>query len=226
VKAAQAAGGDVFAMQGDLTKVSEVARLFDEAMNHYGHVDIGVNTVGKVLKKPFVETTEEEYDSMFAINSKAAYFFIQEAGKRMNDGGKIITILTSLLAAFTGLYSSYAGSKAPVEHFTRAAAKELGPRGISVDNVAPGPKDTPCTAACATLQAATLPAAQAVRDHATANELDLRVVELDALSQGSPDRTEQGQVEVVVHNAGIGSRVGGALTEKHAGEEQGSSLLR
>jgi NAD(P)-dependent dehydrogenase (short-subunit alcohol dehydrogenase family) len=74
--------------------------------------------------------------------------------------------------------------------------------------------------------------AQAVRDHATANELDLRVVELNALSQGSPARAvqailaEQGQVYVVVHNAGIGSRVGGALTEKHAGEEQGSSLLR
>ena len=59
-----------------------------------------------------------------------------------NEGGKIITIVTSLLAAFTGLYSTYAGSKSPLEHFTRAAAKELGPRGISVNNVAPGPMDT------------------------------------------------------------------------------------
>ncbi len=82
---------------------------------------------------------------MFAINSKAAYFFIREAAKHMrdNEGGKIITVVTSLLAAFTGLYSTYAGSKSPVEHFTRAAAKELGPRGISVNNVAPGPMDTP-----------------------------------------------------------------------------------
>jgi NAD(P)-dependent dehydrogenase (short-subunit alcohol dehydrogenase family) len=143
VQAVKAAGGDAFAIQGDLTRVSEVVRLFDEAIKRYGGVDIAVNTVGKVLKKPFIETTEEEYDSMFAINSKAAYFFIQEAGKRMNDGGKIITILTSLLAAFTGLYSTYAGSKSPVEHFTRAAAKEFGPRGISVNNVAPGPMDTP-----------------------------------------------------------------------------------
>jgi NAD(P)-dependent dehydrogenase (short-subunit alcohol dehydrogenase family) len=143
VKAVGAAGGDAFAIQGDLTKVNEVRRLFDETMKRYGRLDIAVNTVGKVLKKPFVETTEEEYDSMFDINSKAAYFFIQEAGKRMSEGGKIITILTSLLAAFTGLYSTYAGSKAPVEHFTRAAAKEFGPRGISVNNVAPGPMDTP-----------------------------------------------------------------------------------
>jgi NAD(P)-dependent dehydrogenase (short-subunit alcohol dehydrogenase family) len=101
--------------------------------------------VGKVLKKPFVETSEDEYDEMFAVNAKAAYFFIREAARRIpdNSNGKIITVLTSLLAAFTGLYSTYAGSKAPVEHFTRAAAKELGPRGISVNNVAPGPMDTP-----------------------------------------------------------------------------------
>jgi len=145
VKAVKAAGGDAFAIQGDLTKVPAVAELFDEAVKRFGRVDIAINTVGKVLKKPIVETTEEDYDSMFAINSKAAYFFIREAAKHMkdNEGGKIITIVTSLLAAFTGLYSTYAGSKSPLEHFTRAAAKELGPRGISVNNVAPGPMDTP-----------------------------------------------------------------------------------
>ena len=145
VKAVKATGGDAFAIQGDLTKVPAVAELFDEAVKRFGRVDIAINTVGKVLKKPIVETTEEDYDSMFAINSKAAYFFIREAAKHMkdNEGGKIITIVTSLLAAFTGLYSTYAGSKSPLEHFTRAAAKELGPRGISVNNVAPGPMDTP-----------------------------------------------------------------------------------
>lgn len=80
----------------------------------------------------------------FAINSKAAYFFIKEAALHIkpHSGGKIITILTSLLAAFTGFYSTYAGAKAPVEHFCRAAAKELGDKGISVTNVAPGPMDT------------------------------------------------------------------------------------
>ena len=135
--------GDAFAIQADLTKVPQVVHLFDETDKRYGRLDVAVNTAGKVLKKPFVHTTEEDYDSMFAVNAKAAYFFIREAGKRMNDGGRIITILTSLLAAFTGLYSTYAGSKAPVEHFTRAAAKEFGPRGISVNNVAPGPMDTP-----------------------------------------------------------------------------------
>ena len=80
---------------------------------------------------------------MFDINAKAAYFFIKEAGTNLNNNGKIITIVTSLLAAFTDGYSTYAGGKAPVEHFTRAAAKEFGPRGISVTAVGPGPMDTP-----------------------------------------------------------------------------------
>ena len=95
------------------------------------------------MKKPYGETTEAEYDSMFDVNSKVAYFFIQEAGKQLNDHGKICTIVTSLLAAYTGYYSTYAGGKAPVEHFTRAASKELGARGISVTAVGPGPMDTP-----------------------------------------------------------------------------------
>jgi NAD(P)-dependent dehydrogenase (short-subunit alcohol dehydrogenase family) len=143
VAAVKKAGADAFAIQGDLTRVSEVVRLFDTAAERFGAIDIAINTVGKVLKKPFVETTETEYDEMFAVNAKTAYFFIQEAGRRLNDNGKIVTIVTSLLAAFTGFYSTYAGSKAPVEHFTRAAAREFGSRGISVNNVAPGPMDTP-----------------------------------------------------------------------------------
>ena len=138
-----AAGGEAFAAAGDFTKVADVVAAFAATKKRFGGVDIAINTVGKVLKKPFVETTEAEYDLMAAINSKAAYFFIQEAGKQLNDGGKICTVVTSLLAAYTGLYSTYEGMKAPVEHFTRAASKEFGPRGISVTAVGPGPMDTP-----------------------------------------------------------------------------------
>ncbi|WP_261511989.1 SDR family oxidoreductase [Chryseobacterium paludis] len=139
----KALGAEAFLFQGDLTKVDNITKLFDETVKTYGGIDIAINTVGMVLKKPFVETTEAEYDSMFNINSKVAYFFIQEAGKKLNDNGKICTIVTSLLAAYTGLYSTYAGAKAPVEHFTRMASKEFGDRGISVTAVAPGPMDTP-----------------------------------------------------------------------------------
>lgn len=139
----KAAGADGFLFQGDLTQVSDITRFFDETIAKFGRIDIAINTVGKVLKKPFAETTEADYDSMADINSKVAYFFIQEAGKKLSENGKICTIVTSLLAAYTGLYSTYAGLKAPVEHYTRAASKEFGARGISVTAVAPGPMDTP-----------------------------------------------------------------------------------
>jgi NAD(P)-dependent dehydrogenase (short-subunit alcohol dehydrogenase family) len=137
------AGGEAFLFQADLTNVENITKLFDEAIAKFGGIDIAINTVGKIMKKPFIDTTETDYDTMFDINSKVAYFFIQEAGKKLNDNGKINTILTSLLAAYTGLYSTYAGAKAPVEHFTRMASKEFGTRGISVTAVAPGPMDTP-----------------------------------------------------------------------------------
>ena len=143
VAAIQNDGGEALALQADLTKADNVARVFEEAKKHFGGIDIAVNTVGKVLRKPIIETTEEEYDSMLDINGKAAYFFIKEAGKHLNDNGKVITIVTSLLAAFTDGYSTYAGGKATVEHFTRAAAKEFAARGISVTSVGPGPMDTP-----------------------------------------------------------------------------------
>lgn len=143
VAAIKAGGGEAIAVQGNLTKPANVVRLFDEAKKAFGGVDIAVNTVGKVLRKPIVETTEADYDEMLAVNAKVAYFFIQEAGKTVNNGGKIVTIVTSLLAAFTDGYSTYAGGKAPVEHFTRAAAKEFSARRISVTAIGPGPMDTP-----------------------------------------------------------------------------------
>ena len=136
-------GGEAIALQGDLTQAANVTALFEQAKQRFGGIDIAVNTVGKVLRKPIIDTTEAEYDEMLAINSKAAYFFIKEAGIHLNNNGKIITIVSSLLSAFTDGYSTYAGGKAPVEHFTRAAAKEFAARGISVNNIAPGPMDTP-----------------------------------------------------------------------------------
>lgn len=141
--AVEAAGGRGVVLSGDLTKPQNVTKLFDDATEALGQLDVAVNTVGKVLRKPITETSEEEYDEMFDVNSKAAYFFIKEAGTHLADGGKVITLVTSLLAAFTDGYSTYAGGKSPVEHFTRAAAKEFAERGISVTAIAPGPMDTP-----------------------------------------------------------------------------------
>ncbi|WP_068257153.1 SDR family oxidoreductase [Janibacter corallicola] len=139
----EAAGAHAVLLSGDLTVPAAVEQLFTDATAAIGQIDVAVNTAGQVLRKPMVDTTEDEYDSMFDINSKAAYFFIKEAGRHVADGGKVITLVTALLAAFTDGYSTYAGGKSPVEHFTRAAAKEFVEREISVNAIAPGPMDTP-----------------------------------------------------------------------------------
>ncbi len=118
VKAIENTGRKAIVLQGDLTKAKNVKSLFETAKSQLGRIDVAINTVGMVLKKPLAETTEEEFDTMSAVNSKSAYFFLKEAGKHLEDNGKAMTIATSLLGAYTGLYSTYAGGKAPVEHYT------------------------------------------------------------------------------------------------------------
>ncbi len=142
VAAVKAAGAEAVSFQADLTTAGAMEKLFADAVAAIGRPDIAINTVGKVLKKPIVNVSEAEYDEMSAVNSKSAFFFLKEAGKHVNDNGKICTLVTSLLGAYTPFYAAYAGTKAPVEHFTRAASKEFGERGISVTAIGPGPMDT------------------------------------------------------------------------------------
>lgn len=139
----KALGADVTLFQGDLSVVDNNVELFDKAREHFGRIDIAINTVGVVIKKPIADITESDYDKSFDANAKAAFFFIQQAGRTLSDGGRIVTIVSSLLAAYTPFYAIYPGSKAAVEHYTRAASKEFGERGISVNAIGPGPMDTP-----------------------------------------------------------------------------------
>ncbi|MGO3712329.1 SDR family oxidoreductase [Alcaligenes aquatilis] len=143
VKAIQATGAQAVAFQADLRSASAMEKLFNDAIAAIGRPDIAINTVGKVLKKSLTDVSEAEYEEMSDVNSKTAFFFLKEAGKHVQDDGKICTLVTSLLGAFTPFYAAYAGTKAPVEHYTRAAAKEFSARGISVTAVGPGPMDTP-----------------------------------------------------------------------------------
>lgn len=76
-------------------------------------------------------------------NTKIAFFFIQNAARHVSVGGSILTTLTSLLSAYTGFYGLYAGTKASVDYFSKAAAKELIDKRINVNSVAPGPISTP-----------------------------------------------------------------------------------
>ena len=126
----------------DLTNVAEITRLVDDTIDRFGSWNILVNTAGLIVRKPLVETTEKEYDDSFAINAKIPFFLMREAYEKMADNGRIINLVTTQLAVTAATYSAYAGSKGPVEHFTKAFAKEIGPRGVTVNCIAPGPQKT------------------------------------------------------------------------------------
>ena len=135
-------GAEAELFEGDLAQVAVVEDLFQRTIERFGGVDILINNAGVVIKKPMAEMTEEDYDRAFGINAKAAFFTMREAAKHLRDNGRVINMGTTLLGATTGFYGVYAGSKAPLEHFSRALAKEIGDRGITVNVVAPGPLDT------------------------------------------------------------------------------------
>lgn len=130
------------AHQGDLTDITEITNLVDATLERFGQWDILVNTSGIIVRKPLAETTEAEYDNSFAINAKVPYFLMSEAFTKMADNGRIINMVTTQVAVTAATYSAYAGSKAPVEHFSKAFAKEIGPRGVTVNCIAPGPQKT------------------------------------------------------------------------------------
>ena len=142
VEKIKASGSNAKLVQADLRKVSEIKRLFDEAESAFGGVDILVNTTGTMLKKPAADVLEEEYDQMFNIHTKTAFFLLSEASNRLKDGGRIVNISTTLTSVTTGLYSVYAGAKAASEQFVKMIAKEIGSRGITVNSIAPGPLNT------------------------------------------------------------------------------------
>lgn len=144
VKELESHGGKAVLYQGNLATAGDVAKLFLEAKKAFPDgIDIAINNVGKVLKKEITQISEKEFDEIDQINNKVAFFFIQEAGKHLNENGRIVSLVTSLLAAYTPFYGAYQGTKAPVEYYTKTASKELIAKGISVNAVAPGPMDTP-----------------------------------------------------------------------------------
>jgi 3-oxoacyl-[acyl-carrier protein] reductase len=130
----QAHGGTARAVQADVSKVDDIRRLFQETKKAFGRLDILINNAGIFWAKPIVDTTEEEYDRMFAVNAKGQFFALQEAAKHMADGGRIVNISTGgTKLAFPGI-SIYGASKSALEFFTKVAAKELGAKNITVND--------------------------------------------------------------------------------------------
>jgi 3-oxoacyl-[acyl-carrier protein] reductase len=137
-----AKGGKAVAIQADVSKPSEVQRLFNEAEKALGPLDIVVANAGVYLSKPLIESTEDDYDHVFDINTRGVFFTLQEAARRVRDGGRIIVISTGGTKLAFPNNSLYLGSKGAVEQFVRSLARELGPRNVTVNTLSPGFTDT------------------------------------------------------------------------------------
>lgn len=130
------------AIQADMGNPAAVRGLIAEADEKLGGLDILVNNAGIAIFKPVGEITEEEYDRMFAVNTKGVFIAMQEAAHRMRDGGRIINVSTGATVTGTANGAIYCGSKAAIEQFSRVLARELGFRGITVNTVSPGFTET------------------------------------------------------------------------------------
>jgi 3-oxoacyl-[acyl-carrier protein] reductase len=135
-------GGRAVAVQADVADAAGVARLFDRAEQAHGKIGVVVNSAGIMKLFPIASGQVEDFDAVFNVNVRGTFNVLQQAAKRLADGGRIITMSTSVLGMSFPSYGPYAASKAAVEVLTRILAHELRGRRISVNAVAPGPTAT------------------------------------------------------------------------------------
>ena len=143
MQAIEQAGGKAIAIQADATDAAAVKKAVEKTVSTFGAIDVLVNNAGTAIPKPFEETTLEEMDRVIDINIRGVFVATQAALKHMQSGGRIIMIGSAVgeRVAAPGLVP-YAGTKGAVKMFTQALAREVGNRGITVNNIQPGPIDT------------------------------------------------------------------------------------
>ena len=143
VKAIEGKGGKAIAILADAADVKAVTAAVEKTVATFGRLDVLVNNAGTAIPKPFEEATLEEMNRVIDINIRGVYVATQAALKHMKSGGRIISIGSAVgeRVAAPGLVP-YAGTKGAVKMFTQALAREIGSRGITVNNVQPGPIDT------------------------------------------------------------------------------------
>jgi 3-oxoacyl-[acyl-carrier protein] reductase len=131
-------GGRAVAVLADVSRPEEIRRLFDETEIALGPLDIVVANAGTAVIKPVVECTEDDFDHVFGTNTRGVYFTMQEAARRVRDGGRILVTSTGGTRMWFTNTSLYLGSKGAVEQFVRSLSREIGARGVTVNAVSPG----------------------------------------------------------------------------------------
>jgi 3-oxoacyl-[acyl-carrier protein] reductase len=143
VKAIEASGRKAFAIQANAVDPQAVIAAVEQVAKAFGRIDVLVNNAGTAIPKPFEETTLDEMDQMINLNFRGLMVATQAAMKHMPDGGRIISIGSCVGERnFTPGLTAYAATKGAVKMFTQGLAREVGARGITVNNVQPGPIDT------------------------------------------------------------------------------------
>lgn len=140
--AAEALGVRAITVAADVSQLDGIQQVFDAAVEAFGRIDIVVANAGmEKVNVAVTDVTEEDFDLLFRVNTKGPYFVLREAARRIADNGRIVTIssnTTTVPQLGVGLYGT---SKVATGYLARVLALELGPRGVTVNTVVPGPID-------------------------------------------------------------------------------------
>ncbi len=143
VRRIAAAGGRARAVKADVADAAQVRAMFEDVSGSFGRLDVVVNNAGIGLPPtPIAEVSEADFDRVMATNARGVFLVMREAARRLAEDGRIVSIATTLSLTARPGFGVYAASKAAVEGLTRVLARELAPRRITVNAVAPGPVDT------------------------------------------------------------------------------------
>ncbi|WP_282080627.1 SDR family oxidoreductase [Aquimarina algiphila] len=135
-------GGDAIAIQADVSNSQDVKNLFDNAIAHYGKIDVLVNNAGIMINTFIKDTTDEDFAKQMDVNVTGVFNTLREAATKLAENGSVINFSTSVNRIMLPTYGPYVATKAAVEQLTRVFAKEVGNRGINVNSISPGPTNT------------------------------------------------------------------------------------
>ena len=136
------AGGEALAVKADVSNSAEMRNLFDMAIERFNQVNILVNNAGVLLSRSIADISDEEFDRVLNINVKSVFYALREAATRLADGGRVVSLSSTVTRLMLPNYGAYAASKGAVEQLTRIFARETGERGITANIISPGPVNT------------------------------------------------------------------------------------
>jgi NAD(P)-dependent dehydrogenase (short-subunit alcohol dehydrogenase family) len=135
-------GVDALAVQADSSDVSQIEDLVKQVVDHYGKLDMLVSNAGIEYFGALEEVRQQDFDRVFAVNTRGQFFVVQQAVKHMRAGGRIVCSSSVSATLPFARHALYAGSKAAVEAMVKTLSLELGPRGITINAIAPGGVET------------------------------------------------------------------------------------